>query len=62
LLFHNRLLVLGDSKQNYLEVLNLEVANPADFELPLVPGTISLEAVDTSQPSPLDVADFRCEL
>jgi glycogen operon protein len=33
-----------------------------DFELPSVPGRIWLKAVDTSQPSPLDVADFGQEL
>jgi glycogen operon protein len=33
-----------------------------DFELPSVPGRIWLKAVDTSQPSLLDVADFGSEL
>jgi glycogen operon protein len=33
-----------------------------DFELPSVPGRIWLRAVDTSQPPPLDLADFGYEL
>ena len=33
-----------------------------DFELPSVAGRIWLKAVDTSQPPPLDFADFGCEL
>jgi len=33
-----------------------------DFELPSVPGRIWLKAVDTSQPPPLDIADFGYEL
>jgi glycogen operon protein len=33
-----------------------------DFELPSVPHRIWLEAVDTSQPPPFDIADFGAEL
>jgi glycogen operon protein len=33
-----------------------------DFELPSVPGRNWLRAVDTSQPPPLDKADFGREL
>ena len=32
-----------------------------EFELPAVTGRIWFKAVDTSQPSPLDIADFGSE-
>ena len=33
-----------------------------DFEVPSVPGRTWLKAIDTSQPSPLDIPDFGYEL